>query len=87
MLMNINLLQLFILLMLIRTFIPYVVQVVIKGWDFASKRYQYIPFYKLILYSSIVHNFEFELTNKILDSQNISYDITNENTSSISIGF
>ena len=78
--MTINQLQLFFLLLLTRAYIPSYVQVIIKGWDFASNIYEYIPLKRFGIYPSFMSNFEFNLSNSILESVEIKYDSSIANT-------
>ena len=81
--MTINQLQIFFLLLLTRAWIPEDIKAVIKGSDFSSNIYDYIPFRKLDIYPPFLHDFEFELTNAALSSLGIKYNSTIANTYSI----
>ena len=85
--MTINQLQIFFLLLLTRAFIPEDVQTIIKGWDFVSNIYEYIPFRNFSISSKFLHNFEFNLTNSMIDPLKISYDSSIANTYSIILSF
>ena len=85
--MTINQLQIFFLLLLTRAFIPEDVQTIIEGWDFASNIYEYIPFRNLSISSKLLHSFEFNLTNSMLDPLKISFDSSIANTYSIILSF
>ena len=75
--------QIFFLLLLTRAFIPEAIQIVIKGLEFASNIYEYMQIRKIKIYPSILREFEFELTNTILDPVGISSDSTIANIYSI----
>ena len=81
--MTINQLQLFLLLLLTRAYIPKDVQVLIEGFDFASNIYEYFSIYKLNMNPSFLRKFEFDLTNQSLEPLDINYDSTFANTSSV----
>ena len=85
--MTINQLQVSFLLLLTRAFIPEDVQTIIEGWDFASNIYEYIPFRNLSISSKLLHSFEFNLTNSMLDPLKISFDSSIANTYSIILSF
>ena len=72
----INQAQLFFLILLSRVFIPNDVKAVITGPNFAFNPYGLIPFEKVEHYSSIVNNFNFGLSNKILEPLKINSDST-----------
>ena len=74
--MTINQMQLFFMLLLTRAYIPYDIQVVIEGSDYTSNAYEYLPFKRIGIFPSFLHNFEFELTDKTLESFGIKYDST-----------
>ena len=83
--MTMNQLQLFFLLLLTRAYIPADVQAVIEGSDFASNIYSYIPTYNWSIYDFLFKNFEFELTNQLLQPIGIEYSSTIANSSNILI--
>ena len=69
--------------MLTRAYIPYDVQTVIEGSDFALNIFEYFSINKLSIYSSFLRKFEFDLTNQSLEPLGINYDSTFANTSSV----
>ena len=71
--------------MITRAYIPKDVQIVIEGSDFASNIYEYFSIYKLSVNPSLLKKFEFDLTNKSLESLGINYDSTFANISSVLI--
>ena len=81
--MTINQLQLFLLLLLTRAYIPKDVQIVIEGCDFASNIYEYFSIHKLSIFQSFLRKFEFDLTNQSLEPLGINYDSTVANISSV----
>ena len=72
--MTINQQQLFLLLLLTRAFIPIDIRAIIEGSDFTSNIYDYLPLRNLN--SSVLRNFEFELTNASLEPLGIKYNST-----------
>ena len=78
--MMVNQLQIFFLLLLSRAFIPDDIQTIIKGSDFASNIYSYIPLKKINMYPTFLEYFEFELKNSMLESLGIKYNGTIANT-------
>ena len=80
-------LQMFLLLLLIKVFIPKEIRTVIKGLDFASNIYEYVPFKNLGLYPSFLKSFEFELTNPALTDLGINYNSTFANMYSAIVSF
>ena len=83
--MTINQLQLFLLLLLIRAFIPIDIQTIIEGFDFASYAYGYIPLKQLNIYSHLISRFEFDLDNSSLEVVGIKYCSTIANIFTILI--
>ena len=79
----VNQLQLLLLLLLTRAFIPGDIQAVLTGSDFASNLYQFIPIKMFRVYPAFLSRFEFELTNQSLSLLEINYDSTVANTYSI----
>ena len=72
-------------MLLTRAFIPEDIQWIIKGWDFASNIYEYLPVRESGIDLPIIHDFEFSLTNSMLGSLEINYDSTIANCYSIFI--
>ena len=81
--MSINQLQLFLLLLLIRAFIPKDIQIIIEGFDFASYLYGFIPWNKIDIYPSFLYNFKFPLINSSLEVVGMQYGSTIANIFSI----
>ena len=73
----------FLLLLLTRAYIPEDVKAVIEGTDFSSNIYGYIPFTNIDIYQFFLENFEFELTNTLLEPIGIKYDSTVANLASV----
>ena len=79
----VNQVQLFFLLLLTRAFIPLDVQNVITGVKFVLNIAPFIYFQNIKIISSIIEEFEFNLSNKTLDLLNIKSDSSLFNISSI----
>ena len=78
----INQVQMFLLLILTRAYIPDDVQSAITGWSFALNPGDYIPFHKLHLIGSFISNFDFELNNPQLESIGLKSESTIYNINS-----
>ena len=76
----INQLQTFFLLLLTNSYIPADIQKMITGSDFSLNIFEYIPMKKLNIYPNFLKNFEFELANPTLESFEINYGSTINNT-------
>ena len=70
----------FLLLLLMRSFIPNDIQTIIKGFDFASKIIDFIPIREIIAYPSFLKEFDFDQSNSELMSIGINYESTIANT-------
>ena len=81
--------QMFFLLILTRAFIPNNIVVVITGLDFTINPLTYIPLIKIGIYKSVVENFDFGLSNSLLDPLGFKSDSTayNNATNFISLVF
>ena len=79
----INQVQLFFLLLITRSFMPVDIINVIIGLKFVLNPFSYIKFEKLSYYNSIIDNFNFPLSNSLLDPLEIKSDSWIYNTSSI----
>ena len=66
--------QMYLLLLTTRAFIPEDIKTVVKGLDFSSNIYEYIPYKKMGLY--FFKNFEFDLTNSVLQDLEINFNST-----------
>ena len=63
-------------MLLTRAFIPYDIQTIITGQDFASNIYGYVPLEKINIYPGFLNKFEFTLTTTMLDPFGIKYEST-----------
>ena len=81
----INQVQMFFLLLLTRAYIPDEVKTVIIGWKFSLNPFVFISFENMKLYESFINNFNFELSNDLLDPLEIKSDSTIYNTNSFFI--
>ena len=81
--MTINQLQLFLLLLLTRAFIPIDIQSIISGSEFSSNLYNYFSFKKLSFFPNFLSEFRYEKANSSLQLLGIEYVSTFANTSSI----
>ena len=77
--------MLFFLLNLTRAFLPKDIKAVIEGSDFVLNIYEFFQWRKSNSYSSIVNEFEFELSDQRLKPLGIKYDSTFANVFSIMI--
>ena len=75
------------LLLLTRAFIPEEIKRVIKGADYASNIYEYIPLRSKSIYPSFISIFEFNLANSALEDVEINYDSTIANSYSFFVSF
>ena len=76
----INQVQIFFLLFLTRAFIPNSVELVIVGFKFTLNPAGYIPFKRVKTYGSAIDNFNYELSNSLLEPLEINSDSTVFNT-------
>lgn len=67
-------LQMFTLLLLTNTSIPYDVKHVVTGFKFAVNFASYIDFKSLRFYNSVFSRFDFSLTDQRLEAMNIQSD-------------
>ena len=75
------------MLLLTRAYIPEDISTIIKGSDFSSNIYEYIPLKKMSIYPAFLYDFEFELNNSMLDPLGISYSSSIANTYSTLLFF
>ena len=67
-------------MLLTRAFVPLDIKTIIKGADFASNIYEYIPLRSKSIYPSFISIFEYKLTNSVLGDVEINYDSTIANS-------
>ena len=78
----------FFLLILTRAFIPEDIQAVITGSSFTLNPSKYLPFTKIRIYESVVDNFNFGLSNSLLEPLGIKSDsIVYNNTTNVILLF
>ena len=68
--------QMYLLLLITRAFIPEDIKTVVKGLDFWTNIYEYIPYKENGLFFSFFKSFEFDLTNPPLRDLEINYNST-----------
>ena len=72
----VNQLQMYLLLLITRAFLPDEVISIIKGFKFTSNLYDYFPIRKTKLWQNIFDYFAFDLTNPLLDYFELNSDST-----------
>ena len=73
-------LQLFFLLLLTNAYIPIDVKEIITGPKFALNIYDFIPFKKMSIYPTLLKEFEFNVTNSMMNSFGLKYESTIANS-------
>ena len=70
-------------MLLTRAFVPEDIKALIKGADYASNIYEYIPFRSRSIYPTFLSDFQFGITNSMYGDVEINYLSTIANTYSI----